>query len=290
MAEDAPAATAVNTIEDGTVTPSNNPPIAEGDWKSHFPVKFQRDTFPESVKAMSDAYKNVESEASRMAQQKAPVSQSDSTEKGGVSQSDSTSDFRLDPKTTTPTNAAEFLSSMNLDGDKMVAEFRENGKLGEDAVRAFEAKGIPADVVQGYLESQVIRGEQKVQNLSAAAETIFGSMDEFRASQRWASQNLSPSELQTINSLIESGSADSAKIAFREIKARHQEAGGVGRGPRHGGQVGPGAETGGFRSQDEQNAALMDERYSPVLPSGAPNPKYDPQFQRQTQMRLLATN
>ena len=220
-------------------------------------VQQRPDWLPEkfaSVEQMATAYKELEKKMSSggRAPEPAPEEASDSElpPEASAEGSDDPSELKISD---TPIEASdEWLQEFNK-------EFRENGSLSEDSYKKLQAKGLPKQFVDSYIEGQ----RALVQRHTSEVFGAVGGRDEYAKLMQWAQQNLSESEVKTFNQMIVTPSIEQAKLAVMGLKARRDSA----HGSRPKMQQGSGAPQSSARVEPFENlrdlvAAQNDARYT----------------------------
>lgn len=149
-------------------------------------------------------------------------------------------------------------------------EFNENGELSDDAFNKLSQAGIPKEMVEAYIKGQQAIGTGEVQTIqeSVGGEEAYGAMSE------WAGQTLTDAELNSYNSLVNSGNVDTAKMAVKGLYAQFQASGNASPSLQQGGTSGGGSVQ-GFNSSAQMVAAMQDPRY-----------KDDPAYRANIEKRL----
>ena len=158
-----------------------------------------------------------------------------------------------------------------VDWQALGAEVAADGKLSDASLAAVKAMGIPEDIINGYVSSQV----KSVTEFRTSLEAEAGGAQQFETIRQWAAVNLSPGEKAALQGMVEGG-VDTAKIAVQTMRARYQAA--VGVVPTLLGGVVPGSSGAGFESTAQMVEAMSDPKYAK-----------DPAFRAQVERRLAAT-
>jgi hypothetical protein len=157
--------------------------------------------------------------------------------------------------------------------DSATNEFSENGELSDKTFEALEQAGLPRHFVEAY-----INGQQavSVQQASAIQESIGGEGN-YSAMSEWATENLTDSELDAFNSIVEGSSVDAAKVAVKGLYSQFLAAGGKGPSLVQGSTTGEaGAKP--FGSAAQLTEAMRDKRY-----------ETDPAYREQIEKRLAVS-
>lgn len=149
--------------------------------------------------------------------------------------------------------------------EKAAAEYSESNGFAEDTVKAFEAAGIPRNVVENYVNGLVAQAQLAASKVYEAAggETNYNSLVE------WAAANWSAEQITAFNAAIQGASVEAAIGAVSTLKALYDASNGTqaaGRVEPQGGAANqPPVEM--FKSKDELTAAMNDPKYLAGDPS-----------------------
>lgn len=148
-------------------------------------------------------------------------------------------------------------------------EYSEKGQLSDDSFKKLKEMGYPKQVVNAYIEGQKALAERGTQSLM----TDIGGQDGFKEMHDWATQNLTQDEIDSYNSILDTGDQRQASFAVKGMYARYKSA--SGNKPK----LVSGSQTRGstqaFRSIAEMTRAMSDPRY-----------KSDPAFRKDVERRL----
>ena len=143
-------------------------------------------------------------------------------------------------------------------------EDAQNGELSEGTKEQL-SKMNPAEVAAEYLKyrQQIESNQQPTEDITdqevAELRGIAGGDEGYQEMIAWASENLSPEDVQRYDNVIASGNYDAISFAVQALKSAYTEAMGV-EGQLFKGK--PAANTRDvFRSQAEVVAAMSDPRY-----------------------------
>jgi hypothetical protein len=114
------------------------------------------------------------------------------------------------------------VASAGLDFDALSAEFAAQGALAEESYQKLEAKGIPRNVVDNYVNGVKALGAQ----YDTALYSEAGNETQYNAMVTWATSNLSLEEKKAFNSAVDSMDQGKAKLAVAGLKARYVAANG----------------------------------------------------------------
>ena len=143
-------------------------------------------------------------------------------------------------------------------------EDAQNGELSKETQEQL-SKMNPAEVAAEYLKyrQQIEANQQPEEDISdsqvAELRGIAGGDEGYQEMIAWASENLTPQDIQRYDSVIASGNYDAISFAVEALKSKYTEAMGV-EGQLFKGK--PASNTRDvFRSQAEVVAAMSDPRY-----------------------------
>lgn len=146
----------------------------------------------------------------------------------------------------------------NTDSNNIVMEaskefFQNDGKLSEETYENLAKAGISKEIVDSYAAGQQALQQSEEGSIKAAADGNWDQMAE------WASNNLSPEEVNTFDDIVQNGTVDQAKLATKGLYAQYKAENGVSP------QLVQGAvnksSTMPFRSMQELARAQSDPRY-----------------------------
>ena len=136
------------------------------------------------------------------------------------------------------------------------AEYAKDGKLSDATFEALSKVGISKDVVNSYIQNQIVAQEAHVSSLKNHA----GGAEQYQSMVTWAGQsgNMSEEQIGTFNRLI-GGTKEQAMMAIDALKSRYHSA--VGKAPNllKGSASVPSSQ--GYASQAEMIADMSDPRY-----------------------------
>jgi hypothetical protein len=156
---------------------------------------------------------------------------------------------------------------------KASEDFAQNGELSDKSFVELEKAGISRDMVEAYIRGQ----ESIVTSQAMDIQGEVGGNANYNAMADWAADNLSDSDLDGFNSIVENGSVDQAKMAVKGLYSQFISAGGnppeLSQGGTSGSSVKP------FGSAAQVTEAMRDPRYST-----------DPAFRDNVEKRLAVSN
>jgi hypothetical protein len=153
-------------------------------------------------------------------------------------------------------------------------EFSEKGELSDDTFKALEEAGLPREFVEQYIAGQEAMSVQQTASIQAS----IGGAESYEAMSEWAGENLSDSELDAYNDIVEGGSIEQATVAVKGLYARFQAAEGKSPSLVQGSTSGDsGVEP--FGSTAQVTEAMRDPRYAS-----------DPAFRAKVEQRLAVSS
>jgi hypothetical protein len=140
-------------------------------------------------------------------------------------------------------------------------EFAKDGKLSDGSYEALAKAGFSKEVVDTYIRGQqaAAAGSEFQAGEIASVMSIAGGEQGYKALGEWAVQNISRSELEAYNAIMDKGDKAAVSLAVTGLKARFDAANGHEPRVTIGGGKAPTADV--FRSRNEVTAAMSDPRY-----------------------------
>lgn len=167
----------------------------------------------------------------------------------------------------------EASGSLNSSVQKATEEFAESGSLTDKTFVELEKAGLPRSFVEAYIAGQ----ESMSTSQALDIQNEVGGNANYNAMGEWASENLSDSDLDGFNSIVETGSVEQAKMAVKGLYAQFISAGGQPPELSQGGTSGSSVKP--FGSAAQVTEAMRDPRYSS-----------DPAFRDNVEKRLAVSN
>jgi len=172
------------------------------------------------------------------------------------------------------------VTQAGLDMDALNKEYIANaGKLSDTTLKALEAKGITAPMVEGYiggLQAQATADRAELQSI------VGGGPEDLQTLYEWAQTNLSKDEIAGYNALVSGRTRNipAAKLVLDSMVNRYNAA--LGKDPNTP-MVGAGAPAGAggavpFGDRSEMTTAMSDPRY-----------KTSPAYRASVEARVLVT-
>lgn len=148
-------------------------------------------------------------------------------------------------------------------------EYTEKGQLSDDSFKKLKEMGYPKQVVNAYIDGQKALAERGTQSLMSD----IGGQDGFKEMHDWATNNLNQDEIDSYNSILDTGDQRQASFAVKGMFARYKSASGNKPKLVSGSQTKGSTQT--FRSIAEMTRAMADPRY-----------KSDSAFRKDVERRL----
>jgi len=146
----------------------------------------------------------------------------------------------------------------NTDTNTVIAEaskefFENDGVISEETYKNLAEVGLPKELVDSYAAGQQALMQSEEGSIKAVADGNWDQMAE------WASNNLSPEEINTFDDIVQNGTVDQAKLAAKGLYAQYKAENGV--APRLTQGSVTGSATMPFKSNQELARAMSDPRY-----------------------------
>lgn len=156
----------------------------------------------------------------------------------------------------------EAAEKAGMDYQELTNKVVENGDLDEADYERFEKAGVPREMVQEYI---ALRQAQAEQNMQKAME-YGGGEEATKDLLNWASQNLSPEEIDSYNEML---GGPKWKVAMDTLKTQRSQSKKSANEPklRTGTQSSSGSST-GYVSRDEMREDMRDPLYRDPGPKG----------------------
>ena len=170
--------------------------------------------------------------------------------------------------------AREDLEQAGVDYDALSQEFWDNGDLSAESYDMLEQAGIPREIVDSYIESQI--GAVESQRSSIMNEV--GGEEGYQELTSWAADNLDDAEIDYFNRMMDSNDFNAIRMSVRSIAARREASEGIEPARNLSGSLSGG--TGGSYDSVQQ---LMSDMQNPSYES-------DPAFRAQVEAKLGRSN
>lgn len=152
----------------------------------------------------------------------------------------------------TQEQAQEVLQTKGFDYAELQKEFIETGKISESTRKQLVEVGITGELVDNFIEGQMAKAEQEKNEI---AECI-GGRENFDNVIKWASENLSETEIKSINGITDKSII---QIILKDLKNRMDEKEGITPNYTQGEGGKPAKDI--FRSQAEMFEAISNPKY-----------------------------
>jgi hypothetical protein len=170
--------------------------------------------------------------------------------------------------------AREDLEQAGVDYDALSQEFWDNGDLSAESYDMLEQAGIPREIVDSYIESQI--GAVESQRSSIMNEV--GGEEGYQELTSWAADNLDDAEIDYFNRMMDSNDFNAIRMSVRSIAARREASEGIEPTRNLSGSLSGG--TGGSYDSVQQ---LMSDMQNPSYES-------DPAFRAKVEAKLGRSN
>jgi len=147
-------------------------------------------------------------------------------------------------------------TSSNEEGEGIASAFeamQEAGEVTEDVFEKFAEAGIPKELVEHVQELSQYKQANELKEVTSEVE-------DYPALQKWASDNLSESEINTFDNIVENGTLDEMRFAVNNLNGRMKG----NTAPKQSKLIKAdaiAAATGGYPSQAHMLADMNDPRY-----------------------------
>ena len=225
-------------------------PAPEPAWAQVVPEKFRAATPEETLAKLAKSYGELEKRLS-----------------GSTTPPEATSP-PTPTVTPTPTDGGA------LDTASITEEVRIFGKVSEETIAKYAARGIPRSLVEGYAQGIQAIAQQVVTEV----HSVVGGDKTYSDMLSWAKSNLSPEEIDSYDADVTSG--DKGRV-LRAVRGLHA----IYKGSRPSvpnfvtGDAGNPVAGSGFDSRAQMTEAMRDPRY-----------KKDPAYRNQIEARLKTTD
>lgn len=153
---------------------------------------------------------------------------------------------------TTEDLKVENTTGLNLEAYSQ--EYADKGELSDKTYGELEKNGLTRDIVDAYIAGQTAIADKQVQE----SYSLTGGEDNYNQMMTWATENLSESEINSFNKVIDSGDQAATNFAISGMYARFQS-NAINEPNLLKGQAATGSDV--FRSTAEVVAAMQDKRY-----------------------------
>lgn len=120
-------------------------------------------------------------------------------------------------------DARESLENAGVDYDALSQEFWDTGELSPDSYDLLEQAGIPREIVNSYIQSQL----NMVDTQRNSIMNEVGGEDGYRELTAWAADNLDDAEIDYFNNVMDTNDFQAIQMAVRAVSARRDAAVGM---------------------------------------------------------------
>jgi hypothetical protein len=185
---------------------------------------------------------------------------------------------KLGQKQEEPAAIKEESKESDMDMGKYEQEFSDTGVLGDASRAELNARGIPNEMIDGYLNG--INAQQGVQ-VQEFKDSVGGN-DVFEKVSQWAGDNADEKVLSAYNDALGRGDTVTAQALFGTMVSGYEKTNGT-MGRRVTGQSAE-SSSDSFQSMAEVTEAMKDVRYM------GPETKRDPAYIRSVEAKLARSN
>tara|TARA_E500000178_G_C17030545_1_gene760353 strand:- start:1877 stop:2659 length:783 start_codon:yes stop_codon:yes gene_type:complete len=162
---------------------------------------------------------------------------------------------------------------VNTSVQKATEEYSEIGELSDKTFVQLEKAGIPREFVEAYIAGQEAMSTSEALDIQGEV----GGNANYNAMAEWAADNLSETDVDAFNSIVENGSVEQAKMAVKGMYAQFLSGGGKAPELMQGGTSGSSVKP--FNSAAQVTEAMRDPRY-----------QTDPAFRQNVENRLAVSD
>ena len=168
----------------------------------------------------------------------------------------------------------EDLENVGVDYDALSQEFWDNGDLTQESYDMLEEAGIPREIVDSYINSQI----NMMETQRSSIMTDVGGEDGYQQLTAWAADNLDDAEIDYFNSVMDGNDFNAIRMTVRSVAARREASEGVEPSRNLSGGL-----SGGTGGSYESVTQLMSDMQSPSYEN-------DPAFRAQVEAKLGRSN
>jgi hypothetical protein len=173
------------------------------------------------------------------------------------------------PKSEAEKVAAEAATKAGLNLDDLSAAYWDQGELTEEQYASLEKGGYSRQIVDQYIEGQVLVVERE----QAKAYEAAGGEDQYTSMVEWAADALDAKQQNAYNEAIASGDINKVVLAVQGLKARYDKVNGAEPSFVQGGAGQGGSDA--YESAAQMKADMGDPRY-----------KSDPAFRKRVEQKV----
>ena len=146
----------------------------------------------------------------------------------------------------------------DIDNNNVIAEaskefFESDGALSDETYEKLAKAGLSKEIVDSYAAGQKALMDSQEGDIKSVTNGEWDAMAD------WATNNLSPQEIETFDQMVTQGSVDQAKLAVKGVYAQYRAENGS--GPRLVQGAVSGSSTIPFKSNQELARAMSNPKY-----------------------------
>lgn len=154
--------------------------------------------------------------------------------------------------------AKDVVESKGFDFNDLTKEYIDKGELSNETYDKLAKSGLPKNVVDQYIEGQKALSEK----FQVDVMSTVGGQESYSEMTKWASDNLSPQQLDAFNRAVSVADMEAVKFAVQGLKAQFDRAvGSPAKRQLMGNASGSGESTKPFMSRTQYVDAIKDARY-----------------------------
>lgn len=168
----------------------------------------------------------------------------------------------------------EGLEEAGVDYDALSQEFWDQGDLSPESYEALENAGIPREIVDSYIESQL----NMVETQRGSIINEVGGAEGYEQLTGWAADNLEDGEIDYFNQVMDTNDFNAIRMAVRAVAARREASEGIEPARNLSGSL-----TGGGGGAYDSVQQLMADMQNPAYEN-------DPAFRANVEAKLGRSN
>lgn len=168
----------------------------------------------------------------------------------------------------------EGLEEAGVDYDALSQEFWDQGDLSDESYNALENAGIPREIVDSYIESQL----NMVETQRGSIINEVGGAEGYEQLTTWAADNLEEGEIDYFNNVMDTNDFNAIRMAVRAVSARREASEGIEPSRNLSGSL-----TGGGSGAYDSVQQLMTDMQNPAYEN-------DPAFRANVEAKLGRSN
>lgn len=168
----------------------------------------------------------------------------------------------------------EDLENVGVDYDALSQEFWANGDLTQESYDMLEEAGIPREIVDSYINSQI----NMMETQRSSIMNDVGGEEGYQQLTAWAADNLDDAEIDYFNSVMDGNDFNAIRMTVRSVAARREASEGIEPARNLSGGL-----SGGTGGSYESVTQLMSDMQNPSYEN-------DPAFRAQVEAKLGRSN